>query len=73
MAVSLDLYGMLVRAERPPEPWTAVADALGVDLSALVDVGDDPRTDGGGRTAAIVYVTGKIPLTVRSDDLGARR
>lgn len=36
--------------------FKAVADALGTSLSELVHVGDDPRTDGGGRTAGVTVV-----------------
>lgn len=44
--------------------FAAAADALGVDLADLVHVGDDPRTDGGGRTAGVtVVLTDEIPLT----------
>ncbi len=36
--------------------FEAVADELGVEVSALVHVGDDPRADGGGRTAGVTVV-----------------
>ena len=44
--------------------FTAAADALDVDPADLVHVGDDPRTDGGGRTAGVtVVLTEEVPLT----------
>lgn len=44
--------------------FEAAADALAVPLSALLHVGDDPRTDGGARTtAASVVLTEDVPLT----------
>jgi FMN phosphatase YigB (HAD superfamily) len=44
--------------------FEAVADALGVGTEALVHVGDDPRADGGGRTAGVtVVLTGETPLS----------
>lgn len=43
--------------------FEAVAAALGCEPAALVHVGDDHRTDGGGRTAGVtVVLTGKTPL-----------
>lgn len=42
----------------------AAADALGVETTALVHVGDDPRTDGGGRTCGVeVLLTDDVPLS----------
>ncbi|MFB6298453.1 MAG: HAD family hydrolase [Salinirussus sp.] len=44
--------------------FAAVADRLGVDTGRLIHVGDDPRADGGGRTAGVtVLLTGEVPLT----------
>jgi FMN phosphatase YigB (HAD superfamily) len=44
--------------------FVTAADALGVDVAELVHVGDDPRADGGGRTAgATVVLTGEVPLS----------
>lgn len=44
--------------------FTAVADALSADLDDLVHVGDDPRADGGGRTAGVtVILTSETPLS----------
>lgn len=43
--------------------FEAAAEALGVDTQGLVHVGDDPRTDGGGRTAGVsVVITEETPL-----------
>jgi FMN phosphatase YigB (HAD superfamily) len=43
--------------------FEAAADRLGVAVAELVHVGDDPRADGGGRTAgATVVLTGEVPL-----------
>jgi len=43
--------------------FRAVAGRLDVDVSDLVHVGDDPRADGGGRTAGVtVVLTGETPL-----------
>lgn len=36
--------------------FTAAAAAIGVTVGDLVHVGDDPRTDGGGRTAGVTVV-----------------
>ena len=44
--------------------FEAAAEELGVAVSALVHVGDDPRADGGGRTAGVtVVLTDDIPLS----------
>ena len=44
--------------------FEAVAEELGVEVSALVHVGDDPRADGGGRTAGVtVVLTDDVPLS----------
>ncbi|MEF8887586.1 MAG: HAD family hydrolase [Haloarculaceae archaeon] len=44
--------------------FEAAADELGVDVEDLVHVGDDPRTDGGGRTAGVtVVLTDDVPLS----------
>jgi len=44
--------------------FEAAAEALGVAVADLVHVGDDPRTDGGGRTAgATVLLTDEVALT----------
>jgi FMN phosphatase YigB (HAD superfamily) len=44
--------------------FETVADRLGVPVEELVHVGDDPRTDGGGRTAgATVVLTDDVALT----------
>jgi len=41
----------------------AAADALGVPPAELIHVGDDPRADGGGRTAGVtVVLTDEVPL-----------
>ena len=54
---------------KPAEPmFRATADALDVDLSALVHVGDDARTDGGaGRVGArsVVLETVSLPTVAR--------
>lgn len=43
--------------------FEAAATALGVETHALVHVGDDPRTDGGGRTAGVtVHLIEETPL-----------
>jgi HAD superfamily hydrolase (TIGR01509 family) len=43
--------------------FQAAATALGVDADQLVHVGDDPRADGGGRTAGVtVVLTAETPL-----------
>jgi FMN phosphatase YigB (HAD superfamily) len=43
--------------------FEAVAARLGVSVTDLVHVGDDPRADGGGRTAgATVVLTGEVSL-----------
>jgi HAD superfamily hydrolase (TIGR01549 family) len=43
--------------------FEAAAEALGVPIEDLVHVGDDPRADGGGRTAGVhVVLTGETPL-----------
>lgn len=43
--------------------FTCVAEALGTDLESLIHVGDDPRADGGGRTAGVtVLLTGETSL-----------
>lgn len=43
--------------------FEAAAEALGVPTQELVHVGDDPRADGGGRTAGVsVVLTEKTPL-----------
>jgi len=45
------------------EAFRAVADRLGGDVAELVHVGDDPRADGGGRTAgATVVLVDEVPL-----------
>jgi FMN phosphatase YigB (HAD superfamily) len=44
--------------------FEAVAGELGVDVEDLVHVGDDPRADGGGRTAGVtVVLTDDVPLS----------
>jgi HAD superfamily hydrolase (TIGR01549 family) len=44
--------------------FEAAADRLGVAPSELVHVGDDPRADGGGRTAGVtVVLTDEVPLS----------
>jgi FMN phosphatase YigB (HAD superfamily) len=44
--------------------FEAVADRLGVAVTDLVHVGDDPRADGGGRTAGVtVVLTDDVPLS----------
>jgi FMN phosphatase YigB (HAD superfamily) len=44
--------------------FEAAAEELGVAVSALVHVGDDPRADGGGRTAGVtVVLTDDVPLS----------
>jgi len=44
--------------------FTRAAAALGTDVDSLIHVGDDPRTDGGGRTAGVtVILTSETPLT----------
>lgn len=44
--------------------FETVADELGVDVKDLVHVGDDPRADGGGRTAGVtVVLTDDVPLS----------
>lgn len=54
--------------------FEAGAAALGVTCDDLVHVGDDPRTDGGGRTAgATVYLTSDVPLSELPSQLGAGR
>lgn len=43
--------------------FTRAATALGTDTHSLVHVGDDPRADGGGRTAGVtVLLTDETPL-----------
>ena len=43
--------------------FVAAAGALGVSTEDLVHVGDDPRADGGGRTAGVtVVLTDEVPL-----------
>jgi FMN phosphatase YigB (HAD superfamily) len=45
------------------DAFRAVAARLDVDVGDLVHVGDDPRADGGGRTAGVtVVLTGETPL-----------
>ena len=54
--------------------FTQVAAALGVDCGSLVHVGDDPRADGGGRTAGVtVLLTDDTPLDELSERLEERR
>ena len=54
--------------------FEAGAAALGVTCDDLVHVGDDARTDGGGRTAgATVFLTSDVPLSELPSQLGARR
>jgi len=44
--------------------FTCVSNALGVEPTALLHVGDDPRADGGGQTLGVrVVLTGDRPLT----------
>ena len=44
--------------------FEAVAAELGVEIENLIHVGDDPRADGGGRTAgATVVLTDDVPLS----------
>lgn len=44
--------------------FEAAADELGVPVEALVHVGDDPRADGGGRTAGVtVVLLDDVPLS----------
>ncbi len=44
--------------------FAAVADALGIPPDELIHVGDDPRADGGGRTAGVtVVLTDEVPLS----------
>ncbi len=44
--------------------FAAIADRLNIPVEELVHVGDDPRTDGGGRTAgATVVLTEDVSLT----------
>jgi len=44
--------------------FATVAEELCVDVGELVHVGDDPRTDGGGRTAGVtVVLTDDVPLS----------
>jgi FMN phosphatase YigB (HAD superfamily) len=51
----------------------AVADRLGVGVEDLVHVGDDPRADGGGRTAGVtVVLTDDIPLSAFPEWLEGR-
>jgi len=51
----------------------AAADELGVSLPELVHVGDDPRADGGARTAgATVVLTDDVPLSALPDWLEGR-
>jgi FMN phosphatase YigB (HAD superfamily) len=43
--------------------FRAIADRLDAPVDTLVHVGDDPRTDGGGRTAGVtVVLTEDVPL-----------
>ncbi|MEF8978831.1 MAG: HAD family hydrolase [Haloarculaceae archaeon] len=52
--------------------FEAAADRLGVTPSGLVHVGDDPRADGGGRTAGVtVVLTDEVPLSDVPDWLEA--
>jgi FMN phosphatase YigB (HAD superfamily) len=51
----------------------AAAGALGVPAGDLVHVGDDPRADGGGRTAGVtVVLTEDVPLSSFPDWLEGR-
>jgi len=51
----------------------AAADRLGVPVEELIHVGDDPRADGGGRTAGVtVVLTDDVPLSAFPDWLEAR-
>jgi FMN phosphatase YigB (HAD superfamily) len=53
--------------------FEAVADELGVGVGELVHVGDDPRADGGGRTAGVtVVLTEDVPLSAFPGWLGER-
>jgi FMN phosphatase YigB (HAD superfamily) len=53
--------------------FEAVAGTLGVPAGELVHVGDDPRADGGGRTAGVtVVLTGDVPLSSFPDWLEGR-
>ena len=48
--------------------FAAAAEALGVSPGELVHVGDDPRADGGGRTAGVtVVLTDEVPLAAFPD------
>jgi FMN phosphatase YigB (HAD superfamily) len=52
--------------------FETVASALGTICDALIHVGDDPRTDGGGRTTgATVLLTTTVPLTHVPERIGA--
>jgi FMN phosphatase YigB (HAD superfamily) len=54
--------------------FEAGAASLGVTCEDLVHVGDDARTDGGGRTAgARVFLTSDVPLSELPSRLGAGR
>lgn len=53
--------------------FEAAAAELGVEVEELVHVGDDPRADGGGRTAgATVVLTDDVPLSAFPGWLEAR-
>jgi FMN phosphatase YigB (HAD superfamily) len=53
--------------------FEAVAGELGVSTDGLVHVGDDPRADGGGRTAGVtVLLVDDVPLTEVPDWLRDR-
>ena len=54
--------------------FTTVCDRLGVDPPDLVHVGDDPRCDGGGRTAGVtVVLVDEVSLVDLPDWLEAHR
>ena len=57
-----------------PEAFEAVATELGVELSGLLHVGDDPRTDGGaersGARSVIVETAGPLELEAIDAEVG---